>query len=63
MLSLIMIIFVFTLTGIMNCSDMPWMKSSPEAPGHLIVPVGFIPSLSEIIVSSDILIHFLVKLL
>jgi hypothetical protein len=37
---------------------MPWMKPSPEAPGHLRVHVGFLPSLSKIIVSSDILIHF-----
>jgi hypothetical protein len=62
-LPLIVIAFVFALTGVVNCSDMPWMKLSPEAPGHLRVPVGLFPSLSKIIVSSDILIHFLEKLL
>jgi hypothetical protein len=37
---------------------MPWMEPSPKAPSHLRVPVGFLPSLSKIIVSSDILNHF-----
>jgi hypothetical protein len=58
-----MIVYVFTVTRIMNCSDMPWMKPSPEAPGHLRVLVGFLPSLLEIIVGSDILIHHLEMLL
>jgi hypothetical protein len=53
-----MIVYVFTLTRIMNFSDMPWMKPSPEAPGHLRVLIGFLPYLSKIIVGFDILIHF-----
>jgi hypothetical protein len=40
---------------------MPWMKPSPETLGHLRVPVDFLPSLSKIFVSSDILIHLLEK--
>jgi hypothetical protein len=43
--------------------DMPRMEPSSEAPGHLIIPIGFLPSLAKIIVSSDVLIHFLEKLL
>jgi hypothetical protein len=39
------------------------MKPSPESPGHLVVPVGFLPSLSENIIGYDILIHLLEKLL
>jgi hypothetical protein len=42
---------------------MPRVKSSSEAPGHLRVPVSFFPSLSEIIISSNVFIHFLEKLL
>jgi hypothetical protein len=49
-LPLIMIVSVFTLNVIMNCSNMPWMKPSLEAPGHLGVPLGFLLSLPEIIV-------------
>jgi hypothetical protein len=62
-LPLIVIAFLFAFTRVVNCSDMPWMKPSPKAPGHLRLPVGFLPSLSKIIVSSDTLIHFLEKLL
>jgi hypothetical protein len=51
------------LTKIVDYSDMSWMKPSLEAPSHLRVFVGFLPSLSKIIVSSDVLIHFLEKLL
>jgi hypothetical protein len=41
---------------------MPRVEPSFEAPGHLIIHIGFLPSLAEIIVSSDVLIHFLEKL-
>jgi hypothetical protein len=41
---------------------MPGVESSSEAPGHLRVPVSFFPSLLEIIISSDVFIHFLEKL-
>jgi hypothetical protein len=42
---------------------MPRVESSSEAPSHLRVFVSFFPSLSEIIISSDVFIHFLEKLL
>jgi hypothetical protein len=47
----------------MDRSDVPRVESSSEAPGHLGVSVGFFPSLPKVIVSSDVLIHFLEKLL
>jgi hypothetical protein len=42
---------------------MPGVDSSSEAPGHLRKSIGFFPSLAEIIVSPDIFIHLLKKLL
>jgi hypothetical protein len=57
-----MMVSIFALIGIVNCSDMSWMKPAPEAPGHLRVSIGFLTSLSKIIISSDVLIHFLEKL-
>ena len=39
------------------------VESSSEAHGHLRVFVRFFPSLPKVIVSSDVLIHFLEKLL
>jgi hypothetical protein len=42
---------------------MPWMKSSFEAPGHLRKHVCFLPSLAEIIIGPDVLIHLLKELL
>jgi hypothetical protein len=47
----------------MNRSDMPGVDSSSEASGHLRKLVGFFPSLVEIIISLDIFIHLLKKLL
>jgi hypothetical protein len=47
----------------MNLSDVPGVDSSSEAPGHLRKPVGFFPSLAEIIISPDVFIHLLKKLL
>jgi hypothetical protein len=47
----------------MDRSDMPSVDSSSEAPGHLRKPVGFFPSLAEIIISPDVFIHLLKKLL
>jgi hypothetical protein len=41
----------------------PRVDSSSEAPGHLREPVCFLPSLAEVIVSSDVLIHLLKQLL
>ena len=42
---------------------MPGVDSSSEAPGHFRKPVGFFPSLAEIIISPDVFIHLLKKLL
>ena len=42
---------------------MPRVESSSKAPGHLGVSVGFFPSLPKVIVGSDVLVHFLEKLL
>jgi hypothetical protein len=39
------------------------MDSSSEAPSHLRKSVSFFPSLSEVIVGSDVLIHLLKQLL
>jgi hypothetical protein len=58
-----MIVHVLTLTGIVYYPDMPWMNPSSEAPGRLRILVGFLPSLLEIIVGSDVFIHLLEKLL
>jgi hypothetical protein len=41
----------------------PCMDSSSEAPGHFGESVSFLPSLAEVIVSSDVLIHLLKQLL
>jgi hypothetical protein len=60
---LVVIASVFTLTRIVYCSNMPWVEPSFEAPGHLRISVSFLPSLPEIVVSSDVLIHLLEKLL
>jgi hypothetical protein len=40
-------------------TNIPWMEPSSEAPGHLRISVGFFPSLLEIIVGSDVLVHLL----
>jgi hypothetical protein len=42
---------------------MPRVNSSSEAPSHLIKSLSFLPSLAEVIVSPDVLIHFLKQLL
>jgi hypothetical protein len=47
----------------MDRSDVPGVNSSSEAPGHLRKLVCLFPSLAEIVVSPDILIHLLKKLL
>jgi hypothetical protein len=41
---------------------MPRVDSSSEAPGHLRESVSFLPSLAEVIVSPDVLIHLLKQL-
>src|SRR5688572_32063506 len=42
---------------------MPWVDSPSEPPGHLREPVGFLPSLTKVIVSVDVFIHLLKQLL
>jgi hypothetical protein len=42
---------------------MPQMDSSSEAPGHFRESVSFLPSLAEVLVSPDVLIHLLKQLL
>jgi hypothetical protein len=42
---------------------MPRVDSSSEAPSHLRKPISFFPSMAEIIIDSDVLIHFLKQLL
>jgi hypothetical protein len=42
---------------------MPGVEPSSEALGHLKIPIGFLPSLAEIVVILDVLMHFLEKLL
>jgi hypothetical protein len=42
---------------------MPRVDSPSEAPSHLRKFISFLPSLSEIIISPDVLIHFLKQLL
>jgi hypothetical protein len=42
---------------------MPRMDSSSEAPGHFRESVSFLPSLAEVVVSSNVLIHLLKQLL
>jgi hypothetical protein len=42
---------------------MPRVDSSSEAPGHLRESISFLPSLAKVIVSPDVLIHFLKQLL
>jgi hypothetical protein len=49
--------------GVVDWSDMPGVKSSSKAPGYLRKLIGLLPSLAKIIVSPDVLIHLLKKLL
>jgi hypothetical protein len=42
---------------------MPRVDSPFEAPSHLRKSVSFLPSLSEVIVSQDVLIHFMKQFL
>jgi hypothetical protein len=54
---------VIICVGIVDRSDMTRVKSSFEAPSHLRIHVSFLTSPTEIIVSSDVFIHLLEKLL
>jgi hypothetical protein len=53
---------IIIYVGIVDRSDIPRVESSSEAPSNLRIPVGFLPSLAEIIVSPDVFIHLLEKL-
>jgi hypothetical protein len=54
---------VIICAGVVDCSDMPRVESSSEAPSHLRIPVSLLPSLAKIIVSSNIFIHLLEELI
>jgi hypothetical protein len=54
---------IITWARIMDRSDVPGVNSSSETPGHFRKPICFFPSLAEIIISPDVLIHLLKKLL
>jgi hypothetical protein len=41
----------------------PWVDSSSEASSHLREPVGFLPSLTKVIISADVFIHLLKQFL
>jgi hypothetical protein len=47
----------------MDRPDMPRVDLSFEAPGHLREFVSFLPSLAEVVVSPNVLIHLLKQLL
>jgi hypothetical protein len=53
---------VIVCIGIVDRSDMPRVESSSEAPSHLRIPIRFLPSLAEIVVSLDVFIHLLEEL-
>jgi hypothetical protein len=59
LMSLVVIASVFTLAGIVCRPNMPWVEPSSEAPDHLRISISFFPSLLEIIVGSNVLIHLL----
>jgi hypothetical protein len=61
--TLIVIGLVIICIGVVDCSDVPGVESFSKAPSHLRIPLCFLPSLEEIIVSSDVFIHLLEKLL
>jgi hypothetical protein len=42
---------------------MPKVDSSSKAPSHLKEYVSFLPSLAEVVVNPDVLIHFLKQLI
>jgi hypothetical protein len=54
---------VIICIGIVDCSDVPGVESSSETPSHLRIPICFLPSLTEIIVSSNVFVHLLEKFL
>jgi hypothetical protein len=55
--------FVVVLTRAVDRPDMPRVDSSSEAPGHLRESVSFLPSLAEVVISPNVLVHLLKQLL
>jgi hypothetical protein len=52
------------VSGIQSLCSSPCRQKSPCClPGHLRKPVGFLPSLTKIIVTADVFIHLLKQLL
>jgi hypothetical protein len=49
--------------GIVDYRDMPRVESSSEAPSHFKIPICFLPSLAEIIISPNVFIHLLKEFL
>jgi hypothetical protein len=49
--------------GIVDCPDMPRVKYSSKAPSHFRIPICFLTSFAEIIISLDVLIHLLKEFL
>jgi hypothetical protein len=58
-----MISHILAGARIMDRPDMPRVESSFEATGHLGVSICFFPSLLKVIVSPDVLVHLLQKLI
>jgi hypothetical protein len=46
----------------MDCLGMPRVEYPSEAPGHLVVFIGFFPSLPKVIMGPDVHVHLLQKL-
>jgi hypothetical protein len=62
LVALSVVCLVIICVGVVDCSDMPRLKSSSEAPSHLRIPIGLLPSLPKVIASSDVFIHLLEEL-
>src|SRR5699024_4603368 len=54
---------IIILSGVVDGPDMPRIGSSSEAPGHFGKSEGLLPSLAKVIVSTNVLVHFLEQLL
>jgi hypothetical protein len=46
-----------------DSSNIPRVEPSSEAPSHLGVSVGLLPSLSKVIIGPDVLVHLMEELL
>jgi hypothetical protein len=55
--------FVFILVWIVDAPDMPSVKPSSEAHGHICISLSFFPSLVKVTFRPDVLIHLLQQLL